>query len=93
MVEVRVSPLLPLAVDILSPGDLLDELDAAAGPLLLQARDMAGSCQDAEDIVTLKIPHHVTALARPYMTRFHHQFEVHQLPRPVFLIAIIIEED
>ena len=29
MVEVRISPLSPLAVDILSPGDLLDELDAA----------------------------------------------------------------
>ena len=85
MVEVRISSLSPLAVDILSPGDLLDELDAVAGLLLLQARGMAGSCKDAEDVVTLKIPHHLAALARPYMTRFHHQFEVHLLPRPLFL--------
>jgi hypothetical protein len=72
MVEVRISPLLSLAVDILSPGDLLDELDAVARLLLLQARDTAGSRQNAEDVVTLEIPHHVAALARPYMTRFHH---------------------
>jgi len=93
MVKVRISPLSPLAVDILSPGDLLDELDAVAGLLFLQARDTAGSRQDAEDIVTFKIPHHVAALARPYMTRFHHQFEVHLLLRPLFLEGIITEGD
>ena len=93
MVKVRISPLAPLAVDILSPGDLLDELDAVAGLLLLQARDTAGSGQNAEDVVTLKIAHHVAALARPYMPSFHHQFEVHPLPRPLFLEGIIAERD
>jgi hypothetical protein len=93
LVEVEISLLSPLAMDILLPGDLLDELDAAAGALLLQARHIAASRQDAEDVVTLKIPHHIAALASPYMPRFHHQFEIHLLPRFIFLIAIIIVED
>jgi hypothetical protein len=93
LVEIRVFPLLPLAMDILSPGDLLDELDTDARPLLLQAGGMAGSRKDPEDVVTLEIAHHVAALACPYMTRFHHQFEVHPLPRSIFLMVIILFED
>jgi hypothetical protein len=89
----RIAPLSPLAMDILLLGDFLDELNAVAGLLLLQARDTAGSCKHAEDIVTLKIAHHVAALAGSYMTRFHHQFEIHPLPRFIFLRAIIIGED
>ncbi len=88
-----ISPLSPLAMDILLPGDLLDELDADAGLLLLQAGDMAGSREDAEDVVTLEIAYHVAALTCPYMSRFHHQFEIHPLPRSIFLIAIILFED
>jgi hypothetical protein len=93
MVEVRVPSYEPFTMDILSPGDLLDELDAFTGLLLLQARGMAGSCEDAEDIITLKIPHHIVTLPRPYMTPFHHQLEVHLPPRPFFLDASITEED
>ena len=91
--EEGIPPLSSLAIDILSPGDLLDKLDAVAGLLLLQTRSMAGSRKDAEDVVTLKIAHHVAALASAYMTRFHHQFEIHPLPQSIFLIAIIMAED
>jgi len=78
-------------MDVLLPGDFLDKLDARTGLLLLQPRDMAAACKDAEDVITLKIAHHVAALASAYMPCFHHQFEVHLL-LPI-LIAIIMAED
>jgi hypothetical protein len=91
-VEVRIPPLSPLTMDILSPGDLFDELDAATELPLLQAGGVEGSSQDAEDVVTLKIPHHVVAFPRPDMTSLHHQLEIHLLPR-FFVDATITEED
>jgi hypothetical protein len=91
-IEVRIPPLAPLAMDILSPGDLLDKLDATTELLLLQAGGMEGSGQNTEDVVTFKIPHHVVALPRPDMTSFHHQLEIHLLPR-FFIDASITEED
>jgi hypothetical protein len=93
MVEVTILPLSPLAIDIFSPGDLFDELNATTEFLFLQARGMEGSCKDTEDVIAFKIPHHIVTLTRPYMSPFHHQLEVHPLPRPFFLTAIITEED
>ena len=92
MVKVRISPLSPLAVDILSLGDILYKLDADAGPLLLQARDTAGSYQDAEDVGALEIAHHVATHASTYIG-FHHQFAVQPLHLSIFFIAIIIVKD
>jgi hypothetical protein len=85
MIEVRIPSLSSFAMEIFSPGDLLDERDAPTELLLLQSRDKAGSGEDTEDIVTLKIPHHFIALPRSDMTPFHHQLEIHLLARSLFL--------
>ena len=93
MVKVRISSFSTLTMAILSPGDLLDKLDAPTELLLLQARGIAGSCKDAEDIVTLKVPHHVAAFSRPDMASFHYQLEIHPLPRLSFFDTSILDED
>lgn len=93
MVEVRVSFLSPLASEIFSPGDLLDKLDTTTEFLLFHAGGMEGFCKDTEDVVTLKIPHHLVTLPRPYMTTFHYQLEIHYPLLPLFLQAILIEKD
>ena len=54
---------------------------------------MEGFCKDAEDIVTLKIPHHLVTLPRPYMISFHYQLQIHYIPKSLFLQVILIEED
>jgi hypothetical protein len=72
-------------MNILSPGDLFDKLDTTTELFFLQARDMAGSYKDAEDIIALKIPYHIVTLTCPYMPPFHHQLEVHPLPRSFFI--------
>jgi hypothetical protein len=71
-VKVWISPLSPPACDIFSPGDLFDKLDTPPEFLLLHTRNMEGFAKDAEDVITLKIPHHLVTLPRPDMTTFHY---------------------
>jgi hypothetical protein len=92
-IKVRILSLFPLACNIFSPGDLFDKLDTPTESLFLQARGMKGFAKDAEDIITFKISHHLVTLPRPDMTSFHQQLEIHFLPRSLFIVAIVIEED
>jgi hypothetical protein len=91
-IEVRILSLSPLACDIFSPGDLFDKLDTPTASLLLQARDVKGLAKDAEDIITLKISHHLVILPRPDMASFHYQLEIHSLPRSRFLTPLYLRK-
>jgi hypothetical protein len=64
-VEVRIFSLLPLTANIFSPGNLLDKRNALTSLLLFQARGTEGLSMDAEDVIALKIPHHLITLPRP----------------------------
>ena len=51
---------------------LFDELDTPPEFLLLHTWDVERFAKDAENIITLKVPHHLVTFPRPDMTAFHY---------------------